>query len=876
METVTAQILTPDQRLRVFVSSTLQELAEERIAVKNAIQKIQLTPVMFELGARPHAPRDLYRQYLAQSQIFVGIYWDSYGWVAPGEEISGLEDEYLRSGNMPKLIYIKKSNGSRDARLEELIHRIQSDDKVSYKHFTSPEELTQLIVNDLAVLLTERFNLSLQEQSLTPEKKTFHSLPSIPDILIGREKNIEEIIAMLKEPTTHLVTLTGPGGIGKTRLSIETAKRLQHTFRDGVAYVPLAPVRDASLVAEAICYTLGIKVSGGNILDSLKLFLQDKNFLLVLDNFEQIIEAASIIDDILYAAPGLKILVTSRERLSLSFEHVYNVPTLSDSFGSKNLNDENSFPPAIELFIRRAKSVKPSFVVNDQNREIIFEICHRLEGLPLAIELAAGQINLFSPAMLLQRLDHRLDVLKGNFRDIPDRQKTIRNTIEWSFDLLSKPEQELLLNLSLYNAGCLLTTVEAISSEMDDVYNTLDSLINKSLLMKQDEDFQVRFQMLETVREFAIEKLKSQNLLEPLKQKQADYYHTALQGIKLQKNKIDQIEILKFLEKEHSNIRLALDYLMQKRDICKVTGIAWNLWLFWWVNAHTKEGYTWLKKAWEIYHEDKTQLDEKTFSILASNVGFMSFLQRDFATFQESLIMHLDLILSQDDDELVATASLITGVVKTIMREYEVADVLLQRSLEHYKKIQLTTGISLALSALGRNAIYYGNQIPRAKAYYQESMALAKKDHNEIAVIICLTGFALCEVMEKNVEAKNYLRESIRLSQGIHFYEAIAWSMEIWALNSINENNFIHAVTLMGAVDHLRTTTHLPVWEDLQAIIQDAKARIQNQMPHDIFTTAWNHGAGLSLDKMLQYAMSEGDAHVPDVQPALMEDVKAA
>lgn len=854
MEHSTAHILTPDQRLRVFVSSTLQELAEERTAVRNAIQNIHLTPVMFELGARPHAPRDLYREYLAQSQIFVGVYWDSYGWVAPEETISGLEDEYNRSGDMPKLIYIKKSNGSRDERLVALLKRIQQDDKVSYKTFTTPEELSNLIINDLALLLTERFNLTIQNKISEEGFKTFHSIPAVPNVLVGRKNDLQEIISMLNTDGIRLVTLTGPGGIGKSRLAIETARILEDKYRDGAAYVPLAPVKNHNLVAETICYTLGIKVSGDNILDNLKLFLQDKNFLLVLDNFEQIIEAASIIDDLLYAAPGLKIIVTSRERLSLSFEHVYTVPTLPDSFTSGE-NNPNAYPPAIELFIQRAKAIQPSFEVTENNKDIIFQICRKLEGLPLAIELAAGQIKLFSPAMLLQRLDHRLDVLKGNFRDIPDRQKTIRNTIQWSFELLSVAEQNLLLNISLYHAGCLLITIESINEDPDsDLYEIIDSLINKSLLIKQDDDFQVRFQMLETVREFALEKLEAQNRIQALRQKQADYYHAALQGIKLQKNQIDQTETLRYLEKEHANIRQAFEFLLEKKDVKKVTEIAWNLWLFWWVNAHTKEGYSWLKRTWELYQQNPGSLDEHTYCLLVSNVGFMSFLQRDLVTFQQTLAANLDMILRQNDDELVATASLITGVVKTIMKDYATADQLLQISLDRFKKIELTTGISLALSALGRNAVYSG-RIAQAKENYAESMELARKDHNEISVIICLAGFALCEVMEKSVDAKNYLRESILLSQSLHFYEALAWSMEIWSLVSINENRMLHAVTLMGAVDHLRSTTNLPVWEDLQAIIVDAKNKIEHQMDPVLFKKAWNEGAAMSLDKMVHYAM---------------------
>ena len=854
--TTTAPILTPDQRLRVFVSSTLQELAEERMAVKQAIQNIHLTPVMFEMGARPHAPRQLYREYLAQSQIFIGIYWDRYGWVAPEENISGLEDEYNLSGNMPKLIYIKESAGQREDKLTQLLERIQKDDKVSYKMFSSVDELGNLIVNDLAILLTERFNRTIQNKMTEAEYVPFHSIPAVPNALIGRDQNVAEVVTLLQSPSKRLVTLTGPGGIGKSRLAMEIAREMQDSYPDGTAYVALAPVRDHTLVAETICYALGIKVSGGNNTESIKLFLQDKKFLLVLDNFEQIIEAASVVEALLMAAPGLKIMVTSRERLALSFEYVYSVPSLGDTWTDKIDTDGETIPPAIELFIQRAKAIQPSFELNDKNRDTIFNICHRLEGLPLAIELAAGQINLFSPALLLKKLDHRLDVLKGNFRDIPDRQKTIRNTIDWSFDLLSPAEQDLLLQISLYSAGCLLETVEHMKvSEDQDVYTLVASLIDKSLLMKEDDSFMVRYQMLESVREFAIEKLNLRNQYEAYRNCQANYYHQALKGIKLDRNKSNQAEILKYLEKEHPNIRFALDHLMQQKDLPKVAEITWNLWLFWWVNAHTKEGYTLLKKAWEYYQSNPETFDEYTFAMLATSVGTMAFLQRDLEIFNESLVTNFELIQRQNDDELVATASLITGVVKTIIREYDVADQLLQMSLDRFKKVGLNTGVSLALSALGRNAIYHGNQTAAAKNYYTESMAVAKQDHDEISVIICLSGFALCEVMEKNSGAKSYLRESILLSQSLHFYEALAWSIEISALVAINESKFLFAVTLMGAVDHLRNSTQLPVWDDLEAIIVEAKQKIQQQMDPAVFNQAWNAGAAMSLDKMVALAM---------------------
>ena len=263
-----------------------------------------------------------------------------------------------------------------------------------------------------------------------------------------------------------------------------------------------------------------------------------------------------------------------------------------------------------------------------------------------------------------------------------------------------------------------------------------------------------------------------------------------------------------------------------------------------------------MKRAWSIYRSSRLSFDDYTLSLLVTNMGTMAFLQRDMETFQETLVKHYPLVRQQSDDELVASASLIMGVVKTIIREHEDADLLLQISLERYRRISLTTGISLALSALGRNAVYDGQKLEQAKKYYTESMALARQEGNEISVIICLSGFALCEVMAKSSDAKNYLRESILMSQSLHFYEALAWSLEIWALVSINEGKLIHAVTLMGAVNHLREITQLPVWEDLQAIIMEAKHKLSEQMEPDIFRMAWNRGSEMNLETMADFAMN--------------------
>ncbi|HEX8682145.1 MAG TPA: DUF4062 domain-containing protein, partial [Ardenticatenaceae bacterium] len=286
-------ILTPDQRLRVFVSSTLQELYEERVAAREAITSLHLAPVMFELGARPHPPRDLYRAYLDQSHLFIGIYWERYGWVAPEMDISGLEDEYRLSGNRPKLIYIKDPAPNREPRLAELLDQIREDDHASYKPFRSAAELRSLIENDLAILLTERFEMTQARAAPHPEPPQPprpSNLPLPPTPIVGRAAEVAAVRDLLLRGPVRLVTVLGPGGMGKSRLALEVAGNVQDEFADGVFFVSLAPIRDPALVPSAIAQVLGLREAGERpLLDLLKDYLRDKHLLLLLDNFEQVV-----------------------------------------------------------------------------------------------------------------------------------------------------------------------------------------------------------------------------------------------------------------------------------------------------------------------------------------------------------------------------------------------------------------------------------------------------------------------------------------------------------------------------------------------------------------------------------------------------------
>src|SRR5215831_647681 len=414
-------IRTPDQRVRVFVSSALRELAAERQAVRDAIAELRLVPVMFELGARPHPPQSVYRAYLDQSQVFVGIYWQSYGWVAPGEQISGLADEYLQSAGLPRLIYVKSPAPQRDPRLAEMLDRIRDDGDLSYQHFSDPARLRQLVADDLAVLLSDRFATAQAGDSEGAREEPAGTLPSAVTPLIGRKRDAEAARNLVLHDGARLVTFTGPGGVGKSRLALEVANLLSPQFNAGARLVDLAPIRAADLVTATIATGLGLRTSGGPLVADVKTYLRERRLVLVLDNFEQVTAAAPVVAELLAAAPGLVTLVTSRAALRLNGEHEFVVaPLPTPPAGDMRPSALRPYA-SVRLFAERAHAVVPGFKLTRANAEAVAEICRRLDGLPLAIELAAARVRLLPPQALLARLDNRLNLLTNGARDLPGR-----------------------------------------------------------------------------------------------------------------------------------------------------------------------------------------------------------------------------------------------------------------------------------------------------------------------------------------------------------------------------------------------------------------------------------------------------------------------
>jgi predicted ATPase len=497
-----AVIQTPDRRLRVFVSSTLGELAEERRAVARAITALRLTPVMFEAGARPHPPRELYQAYLAQSDVFIGIYWQRYGQVNAGMEVSGLEEEFLLSGTqgLPRLLYVKAPAPDREPRLAELLDRISQ--AASYRRFSGPAELGRLVRDDLAALLSERFG-ARSAASAAPSSSGSRRLPAGTTSLVGREQAIDEIARLLGQPEVRLVTLTGPGGVGKTRLALAVGELLRDRF-DEVVFVRLETATRPGQVLAGIARAVGADLAGTDSpVRVLVEQLAGSRWLLILDNLEQVLDVVGDLGELLARSAHVTILATSRTVLGLRAEHDYPVPPLLLADDPTVSVETLVASPAVALFVDRARAVRPDFALTEENAAAVAEICRRLEGLPLAIELAAARCRLLDPDELLRRLAASLDALGTGTVDMPQRQRTLRDTVQWSVDLLDDDERSLLETVAIFVNGWTVDAAGQVAGLTGDRALDLSEALERSSLIQFDRtEGGPRCRMLNVIRRF--------------------------------------------------------------------------------------------------------------------------------------------------------------------------------------------------------------------------------------------------------------------------------------------------------------------------------------------------------------------------------------
>src|SRR5215217_3162333 len=559
-----------------------------------------------------------------------------------------------------------------------------------------------------------------------------HNLPSQLTPFIGREALVAEIRDRLEQPGVRLLTLTGPGGAGKTRLALHVAADLVDAYADGVWFVPLAPVVSAGMVAGTIAGALGIRESAGESIEAtLRAYLRPRRVLLVLDNFEHVVAASPLVADLLSHCPDIQVLATSRARLHISGEHELPIPSLElpPLAGAVRLDDALA-SEAVRLFVDRARAVQSNFELTEDNAETVVAICRRLDGLPLAIELAASRVRLLPPKAILARLDSRLTLLTGGGRDRPERQQTLRGAIAWSHDLLDPAQQTLFRRLAVFAGGWTLDAAEAIidfgTHPSLPVLDGLEALHDTSLIRLQEstgpDAADPRFAMLETIQEFATEQLARSGELARAKEAHASWFLELALSAEPHLPGPSAVSWLNRLESDHDNLRGALDWLRVQGDGDRALTLAAALWRFWWLRGHVAEGREQLETALAVAG---TAASAARASAL-DGAGVLAETQGDYdraeALHQEALTLSRD----RGDKTGIARALGNLGVVAFDRGEDDRATALLEEGLALARELDDQILVATALNDLG-NVAYERGDLDRAELLYQESLALRRQ-----------------------------------------------------------------------------------------------------------------------------------------------------
>ena len=724
------------------------------------------------------------------------------------------------------------------------------------------------------------------------------NLPAQLTPLIGRAREAGEASEIARRPVVRLLTLTGPGGVGKTRLGIRVAWDLAGDFPDGVCFVSLAPVRDPDLVVAAIAETLGLKEIGERpLLERLKSYLQDRQLLLLLDNFEHVTQASPVVAELLRACPMLEVLVTSRAVLHLSGEYEYPVSPLG-------LPDPEHFPgpeeiaryEAVDLFVERARAARPDFRLDGSNAMAVAEICLRLDGLPLAIELAAARVKLLPPAGLLTRLEKRLPLLAGGPRDLPARQRTLRDTIRWSYGLLEVDDQQLFRQLSVFDGGCTLPAIEAVGGlggRGPEVLDGVTSLIDKNLLRRVEQEIgTVRLAMLETIREYALERLLESGEEQAVRYAHARYYLALAEEAKPRLTTAEQMRWLDLLETEHNNLRAALRWSLQIEDVQTTLRLAGALWRFWYVRGHLSEGMRWLDRALDLEGGDPAlraralrgggelshsqgdldraqELCQEALAMssqlgdeaqIADALNRLAFVIRRRGEFARARTMHqeaLELYRKLDDGWGVSRSMDLLGRAAAFQGDFEASLPLLEEGLNMWRQVGDREGIAESTALIGMVALGKGNYATaRSQLRYAREIMDEVGDPRGVAKM----NVGLADVYLNDGDpttAQELYEEALTLFQDAEDKWWISWCLEGVAEVAVFRAQPSRATRLFGAAASLREGIGAPRPPAFRAYCERDLATARRQLDEATFTKARTEGRAMGLRAAIEYALEQ-------------------
>jgi predicted ATPase len=727
-----------------------------------------------------------------------------------------------------------------------------------------------------------------------------NNLPVQRTAFIGREHEAASLRQLLSRVDVRLVTLTGPGGIGKTRLALQVASGIAGQFPGGVCFVPLSAVGDPGLIVSSIAQAVGVRETGNHSpQESLEEYLGglDQSTLLVLDNFEHLVSAAPFVAELLTAGPNLKIVVTSQAPLHVYGEHEFPVPPLL-------LADPKSIPPlevlsrlpAVALFVERAQAVKHEFALTKENASAVAAICARLDGLPLAIELAAARIKLLSPSAMLARLESRLNLLTGGARDLPARQQTLRGTVDWSYGLLNAAEQTLFRRLSVFTGGCTLEGVEAVCDTKGDlgldVLDGMASMVDKSLAQQAEQvDKETRFFMLSTIREYALERLAASDDESATRRAHAAYYlvlaEEGADDIAAQPEWLDRFEV------EHDNIRLAIDYLIKAGDADWGLRLGAALFRFWETREHLTEGrdaiarllglegtaarpklrarllfagavlaaaqgdYNSARPLNEESLESCVKLNDNrgvavALNALAVNARDRGELAAASSLFERCVAIWKDL---GDPANIARTLSNLASVMK-LQGEYKRASSLYDECLTMFRTVGDVAGAAWTLNYLGDVAREKADFVA-ARSFCEQSLSEFRQLRDSWGIASALSDLASLSCDQgNNAEARRLYGESIKLFQELGHQRGIARALECLAVSAAAQSNAEQSLHLAGAAAALRQRLGAPLTPAEQPRLEKALGFARRALDNAAGLTAWMEGWAMPVEQAVDEALN--------------------